>query len=494
MFSSSSLIGVCGAGAMGAGIAQVAAAAGHVVFVLDRDAAALDRGRAAVAKGAAALLKRGKIDATEADALHSRITWTTSSKDFASVDLVVEAIVEKSDVKTALFQDLEEIVGEGAVLATNTSSLSVTRLAADLKRPQRFLGLHFFNPAPVMKLVEVVSGAATDPEIAAAAFALMESWGKIPVHARDVPGFIVNRVARPFYGEGWRALDEGAADAATLDYLYRALAGFRMGPLELGDLIGHDINFEAAQSVFHAYFGRTRFAPSLAQGALVAAGRLGRKTGRGVYAHGADAAMDEPKFLSVSGSSSLSVPIGSEAPELKALLSAAGVSAGEDAALGDRLDIDGVGVAFSNGHTAAARAAAAGRPFAVIDWMRDPAAAEVIAFAASDEKAREAALALAALVRKKAVEVSDRPGLVVFRTLAQLANCAADAVRDKVADAEAIDKAMRYGVNYPFGPMGWAETFGASRLAAALDRIADATGESMYRPNEVLRRLATNDL
>lgn len=473
------VVGVCGAGAMGAGIAQVAAQAGHSVIILDQNEEALGRGRDTVAKGLAAVVKRGKMTDAEAAAAAARCAWTLDVKDLAGAGLVIEAIVENADIKRALFQKIEGVVAADTIIATNTSSLAVTALAAGRSNPRRYMGLHFFNPAPVMKLVEVVSGAETDASLAADALKLMKSWGKVAVMARDVPGFIVNRVARPFYGEGWRALEEDAADASTLDFLYRDLAGFRMGPFELGDLIGHDINTAAARSMFEAYNGRTRFAPSLMQGQLVAAGRLGRKTGRGVFSYGdetpAAPRLMEPQNAELSGPQSG-----------QALLEKIGRK--------EQIEIDGVVLMLSDGRPASRVAVEIRKSVAVVEYVRDPAAATAIAFSASDGSASLAALKLASASGKKAVRLTDRAGLVVFRTLLQLANCAADAVRDRVAEPDAVDLAMMNGVNYPFGPLAWAREFGLKRVCAALDAIADETGEAMYRPGEWLRAAARRDL
>lgn len=455
---------------MGAGIAQVAAQAGHAVIVLDQNEEALARGRETVAKGLAALVKRGKLDDAQASAIASRCRWTLDAAALAPAGLVIEAIVENADLKRALFEKIEAVVATEAIIATNTSSLAVTALAAGRKNPARYMGLHFFNPAPVMKLVEVIAGAETDGALAASAQRLMNAWGKTAVMVRDAPGFIVNRVARPFYGEGWRALEEGAADAATIDFLFRDLAGFRMGPFELGDLIGHDVNYAAAQSVFAAYSGRTRFTPSLMQGGLVAAGRLGRKTGRGVYSYSEERSA-APAVLTVDRA-------GAEISMLAAVMDGAAI------------ETDGVRIMASDGRPARAVSAAINRPVVTLDFTRDPAASGVIAFSVSGNEAKEIAFRFLAQNGKNAVMLRDRPGLVVMRTLLQLANCAADAVRDNIAEPQAIDLAMVNGVNYPFGPIAWAEKFGFGRVVAALDAIADETGEAMYRPGEWLRAAA----
>lgn len=459
-----STIAVCGAGAMGAGIAQVAARAGHAVIVYDVAEGPLERGRAIVDAGLASLVKRGTLDQTGAAEVAGRVRWTTELADLAPAGLAVEAIIEDADIKSELFARLEAVLTDDAAIATNTSSLSVTALAAGLRRPERFLGLHFFNPAPIMKLVEVVRGAATDPALEAAVADLASAWGKVAVNVRDVPGFIVNRVARPYYSEGWRALDEGAADAATIDHAFRACGGFRMGPLELGDLIGHDVNFAVASSVYAAYFGRTRFVPALGQGALVAAGRLGRKSGRGVYDYAEGAAKVEPRFLDVA-----------KAVTGKVVSLSPGV-----------FEVGGVMVGRSDGRMAATLASAFDQPVVLYDWARPDT--DTLVFALSSALAEPAAAAYAASLGKRAMVVADRPGMIVLRTLAQLANAAADALRDQVSDEAGIDRAMMNGANYPFGPLAWARKFGVGHLVEVLADIAEETGDDIYRPGEVLRR------
>ena len=474
MLKNYGVIGVCGAGAMGAGIAQVAAAAGARVIIFDPSGSAIDRGRKMIADGLCGLVKRGKIPDADAETISSRCEWTNEIESLIKADFYIEAIIEDLKAKQTLFQEIEKFAKETTPIATNTSSLSVTELAASLEYPARFFGLHFFNPAPVMKLVEVVAGVETDPAYISGALDLMTSWGKTAVNARDVPGFIVNRVARPFYGEGWRAFEEGAANAATLDFLYRDLAGFRMGPFELGDLIGHDINTAAARSVFEAYFGRTRFTPSLAQGALVASGRLGRKTGRGVYSY-SDENRPAPAIIAPAD--------GESDPDLL-----------NQVLLLGPIEIGGATVMMCDGRTASHIADESAVSVAVIDYVRDSAAASVVAFAASDDAADAAALEFASRCGKQAVRLKDRPGLVVFRTLLQLANCAADAVRDQVAAPDAIDLAMMNGVNYPFGPIEWARGFGFANASTALEAITAETGDAMYSPSEWLRAAARRGL
>ncbi|MFM6832085.1 MAG: 3-hydroxyacyl-CoA dehydrogenase family protein, partial [Novosphingobium sp.] len=234
-------IGVCGAGAMGSGIAQVAAQAGHRVVVYDVFAPSRDRSQTQISKGLDQLVSRGKLDVDKAAAIFANMQWTDDVTALSDCGLVIEAIIEDLAVKQTLFAQLEEQMRDDAIIASNTSSLSIARLAGGLRRPERFIGMHFFNPATVMKLVEVVSGPATSPAVAEAVIATARNWGKVAVPVADVPGFIVNRVARPYYAEGFRCLQQGGASPELIDLLFRQAAGFRMGPLELTDLIGQDV-------------------------------------------------------------------------------------------------------------------------------------------------------------------------------------------------------------------------------------------------------------
>lgn len=275
-------IGVIGAGTMGAGIAQVAATAGHAVWLYDIDTAATVRGRESVAAILDRSVAKGRIDQAARDAIVARLQPTTDLGDLGDAHVVIEAVPEVLSLKRDLFGRLEAIVGPEAVLATNTSTLSVAAIAAGLAHPERVCGMHFFNPAPLMPLVEVIRGPATAEATAARLVALARAWAKEPVEARDTPGFIVNRVARPFYGEALRLVGAGATDVATVDRLARD-AGFPMGPFELMDLIGIDINLAAATSVWEGFYREPRFRPHPIQRAMVESGRLGRKTGRGYY-------------------------------------------------------------------------------------------------------------------------------------------------------------------------------------------------------------------
>jgi len=290
-----STIGVLGAGAMGSGIAQVAAAAGHRVMVTDARAEALQQASDRMEKTFARLVEKGRMDPATSAAVQGRITWAPGAAGelslFRHCDLVIEAIAEDLRVKREIFRQLEEVVSETCILATNTSSLSVTAIAGACGRPGRVVGLHFFNPAPVLPLVEVVAGLTTTPETAAIAKGTMGLWGKIAVSAADTPGFIVNRIARPFYGEALRIYEEGIADKATIDWAMKEIGGFRMGPFELMDLIGNDVNLAVTNSIFAAFHYDPRYKPSVTQQRLVEANRLGWKTGQGHYEYTDEAVM-----------------------------------------------------------------------------------------------------------------------------------------------------------------------------------------------------------
>ncbi|HHL43018.1 MAG TPA: 3-hydroxybutyryl-CoA dehydrogenase, partial [Hellea balneolensis] len=340
-------------------------------------------------------------------------------------------------------------------------------------------------PAPIMKLVEVISGLNSDAKIVSSALSLMRSWGKQAITAKDVPGFIVNRVARPFYAEGWRALEEGVGDAATLDFIYRDLAGFRMGPFELGDLIGHDINTAAAQSVYDSYFGKTRFRPSLMQNQLVAAGLLGRKTGRGVYPYTDGCDKPEPVFAKPAKTGAIT--FGPETNRLQILcknpLSDPNIETGFS-------EVDGVLIGMHRGKSAAALSQHYGQPIALLDWFAH-GQTQSLAYSASSDQADAAVRGWIAEMGKKPIRLGDRPGGVIMRTCLQLLNAAADALRDQVGNLQDIDTAMRYGVNYPFGPFEWAKTLGYETAVKALEHMAVETGEpEFYAPNHVLKALA----
>ncbi|MBI2313855.1 MAG: 3-hydroxyacyl-CoA dehydrogenase PaaC [Betaproteobacteria bacterium] len=492
----SAIIAVVGAGTMGAGIAQVAAAAGHRVLLFDARADAAARAVEGIGAALGKLMERGKMTAAEKDALVARISPCARLEEFASAALTVEAVVEDLEAKRRLFTQLESIVGADAILATNTSSLSVTAIGAPLKRPERLVGMHFFNPVPLMALVEVVSGLATGAAVAQAVFDTAAAWGKSPVHAKSTPGFIVNRVARPYYGEALRLLSEGAADFATLDALMREAGGFRMGPFELMDLIGHDVNFAVTSSVHAAYFNDPRFTPSLLQQELVAAGRLGRKTGRGFYDYAQGATNPQPwtapstpapREVAVNGPLGPAEGLLDLIRDMKIPLRERGRDNGQG-----YLTVNRTQICLSDGRSATERAATGHHSnLVVFDLALDYGKATRIALAPADQcndAGRQSAIGLFQALGMKVSLLDDVPGLPVMRTVCMLANEGADAVNQGVCDAAAVDTAMQKGVNYPRGPLAWADAIGLDIVHQVLRNLFRAYGEDRYRPSPLLRR------
>ena len=483
------VVAVIGAGAMGAGIAQVAAQAGHTVRLLDAREGAAEQAIATIRKMFGKLVEKGRMTAEQAEATGARLLPASSNQEFADAALVVEAIVENLDVKRKLFAELEDIVAADAILATNTSSISVTAIGAALKRPQQLVGMHFFNPAPLMKLVEVVSGLATDRKVAEIVFETASAWGKTPVHAKSTPGFIVNRVARPYYAESLRLVGEGAGDIATLDAILREAGSFRMGPFELMDMIGHDVNFAVTKSVWNAFFNDQRFLPSLIQQELVDAGFLGRKTGRGFYdyAEGAEkpqpqtaAAAPVPASIVLFGACPLAQALASRLQQATPACTQQPAHAdGRVAQLGDTV------LYLTDGRTATQRAHEQGCDnLVLVDLALDYAKATRLAVAAAMQAEESAVQAVTGLLQAAGYAVSvlrDVPGLAVMRTVAMLANEAADAVNQGVCDANSTDVAMQLGVNYPRGPLAWAQDVGLKHVRHVLTHLAAFYGEDRYR-------------
>lgn len=501
----SAVIGVVGAGAMGAGIAQVAAQAGHSVILHDNQPGAAKAGIDNIRRQLEKRVAKGKMAQGDVDNIIARLQPADAIDALADSRLVIEAIVENLEIKRQVFAQLEALCSPDTLLASNTSSLSITSIAANLEHPERMAGLHFFNPAPVMKLVEVVSGLATTSEVAETLYATANAWGKVAVHASSTPGFIVNRVARPFYAEGLRLLQEGASDAATIDALLRQAGGFRMGPFELMDLIGHDVNYAVTRSVFDAYYGDTRFEPSLVQQALVEAGRLGRKSSQGFFDYsGENAAKPQPKFAAPANTQLPALVVQGDPGVMAPLLERAQES-GLEVVRRESLQQDGTArlylgdlvLALSDGRCAAERAVNEGLDALVLfDLCLDYRNASAIALAASHMTSPEARQLATAFFQRLGMDVTwltDTPGLVVLRTVAMLANEAADAVLQGVCSAQDGDLAMQAGVNYPRGPLAWADSLGLPFVHRTLTHLQQSYGEERYRSSFLLRRKALSE-
>jgi 3-hydroxybutyryl-CoA dehydrogenase len=505
-------IGVIGAGTMGSGIALAALLADHQVVLYDLVEAGLERAQEYIRK---------HLERKHRAISIKYLTLTSNLQDLRGCGFVIEAAPEVLDLKEKLFAELSQICPPPAILATNTSTLPVTAIGAAVEAPERFGGMHFFNPAPVMPLVEIIRGAATAPETAEALANLAVALGKTPVLVRDTPGFIVNRVARPFYGEALRLVGEGAAALWQVDRLVRLGAGFRMGPFELMDLIGIDINFAATQSMYEQTFGEPRYRPHLLQAQLVQQKAFGRKTGRGFYRYNergeieaeANQPVGHPGRAETPGTPAVLLS-GDWAPGLEAACRDAGISvlaepedqpawlgvaaAGKSAGLRQILQAyeqalpDGTPILCQCADVTLGEAAG---------WLRQPArlvgfdglfaagqAVSLVAHLQAGAEVRTRVEAFFGRLGKEAVWVEDTPGLVLPRIICMLANEAAFAVSEGAAGPETIDQAMQLGTNYPKGPLGWAKEIGYDRVLAVLDHLHAEYKEERYRAAPLLRR------
>ncbi|PHM65591.1 putative 3-hydroxyacyl-CoA dehydrogenase [Xenorhabdus stockiae] len=509
-------IAVIGAGTMGIGIAQVAALAGHSVLLFDANDEAAQRALDTLHIRLHQRVAAGKADADKTQALLQRITLVDSLQALAPCILVIEAIIEQLEAKQKLFHQLESLCSEQTIFASNTSSLSITAIARVLSKPQRMAGLHFFNPAPLMKLVEIVQGLETCPQIIATLKYLMINWQKQPVICRSTPGFIVNRIARPFYAEALRALEEQIASPATLDAVIKDAGGFAMGPLQLTDLIGHDVNYAVTESLFHAFYGDPRFQPSLRQKELVEANHLGRKSGRGFYLYSdtnnaeKNSTDKKPQLLPEIEEIQAAEPITSAQinasgdwsalPHFAALLQEKlqenGVFCGEKYNIplsSPALQIDDVLFMLATGKTSSQLADEIQAPVVQFDLSANHHAAPIITISAASQNTQQQTAKVARFLHslgKQVILLPDYPAMLTMRTVAMLCNEALDALNKGIASAEDIDLAMCRGVNYPIGPLAWGTQLGWQHIFNTLENLQQFYGETRYRPSPLLRQLA----
>ena len=510
------VIGVVGAGTMGAGIAQLACVMGARTLLFDPAPGATDRGAQIVRAGLDTMLARGKLGEADATAAWERLELIAVLGALAPCELVVEAAPEQLELKAQIFGALSGgIVGPACVLASNTSSIPITAIAATAADPGQVVGLHFFNPAPVMRLVEVIAAVQSSPQAVALARATGEAMGKRVIEASDGPGFLVNRCGRPFGLEALRALQERLADVPAIDRIVRLGGGFRMGPFELQDLVGIDTGFAVAQSFAELSFGEPRWRPSPLSARMVAAGRHGRKTGRGWYAYedgqivrDADPPVPEPgggdgRLLVIGGD------LGMVAETLHNLAARAGWDVREPAdAAGEVpyliLDCGGEGdEAASEGGPQALLCAQAS--LALLDGGGSAAgfhALPPLAPGGLVELTRTGGTSALAAQRTEDVFTSlglhtawvgDAPGLVLGRLVAQLVNEAAFALGEGVGSVADIDAGMELGLNHPRGPLAWGDLIGLDHVLAILDGLHGELGDPAYRAAPLLRRMVAED-
>lgn len=477
--------GVAGSGTMGRGIVQVLAQCGVRTLVFDAQPGAAQKAREAIAQALGRLAERGKLDRAAVDATLARIEIAASPEAFAPCQVVVEAIVEDLQVKRELFSRLEAIVGPDCILASNTSSLSVTAMAAACKRPQRVAGYHFFNPVPVLKIVEVVAGVLTDAWVTDTLTALAHRFGHTPVLCKDTPGFIVNHAGRAYVPESLRILSEGIADFATIDRILVDAAGFRLGPFGLMDLVGLDVSHAVMKSMYHQYYEEPKYRPSFICEPRVAAGLHGRKTGRGWYTYGKDGAADAVPEPQPAGNKPESVWAVPELKDLMAKLGAPMVSkpGAKTVCFVAPLGKDATTSALEHGMDPA-------RTVAVDPLFGFGKRRTLMTTPVTTAQVRDAAHALLAADGVPVSVIRDSAGFVAQRVVAHIVNVGCDMMQMRIATPEDLDRAVVLGLSYPRGPLAMGDAAGAAKILAVLEAMHDFYQEPRYRPSPWLKRRA----
>lgn len=504
-------IGVVGAGTMGTGIAQVGAGGGLDVKLFDAVDGAADRAVSRIGDALARSVERGRITQDAATATLRRLEPVAALDDLADCFMVIEAAPEKLELKTELFKQLAAICAEDAVFATNTSSIPVTTIASQIDHPERVVGMHFFNPVPVMRLVEVIAGMNSGARALAVAREVGRRMGREPIDASDGPGFLVNRCSRPFLLEALRLLQERVADHERIDRVVRLGGGFRMGPFELSDLVGVDTGYDIARSFYELGYHEPRWQPSGIPARMIAAGRLGRKSGRGYYRYAKDSDYrdpDPPPRLPETASGTIEIHgHGTLADQLRRLAAASGYEVvrpgegpeGQRTLIVDaRAEAAGIGLSKFAGPVAVLCAgnslaqAAAGRDYAgfhCLPPLGETHAVELTRGAATSDITAGATAHFFHAIGKHVIWVGDAPGLVLGRIVCQLINEAAFAAQEGVGTPADIDKGVKLGLNYPRGLLEWADQIGLNQVLATLDALQREIGGDRYRAAPLLRRM-----
>ena len=479
---------VAGSGTMGRGIVQVLAQCGARTLVYDTRPGAAQAAKDSIAQALARLVEKGRVKESDLAATLRRIEVVDSLAAFAPAHVAIEAIVEDLDAKRELFRALEDVVSASCILASNTSSLSVTAMAAACRAPGRVAGYHFFNPVPVMKVVEVVAGELTEGWVTDALTALARRYGHTPVRCRDTPGFIVNHAGRGYIPEALRALSEGVADFAAIDRILVDAAGFRLGPFGLMDLVGLDVNHGVHKSLFEQYFQEPRYRPSYLLEPRVAAGLLGRKTGRGWYAYGKDGAAEKVPEQPVPAAGVASAWVAPNASALKELLSKLG------AKIESKPSDETVFFVSPLGQDATTTALQL-----QVDPRRTVAVDPLFGFAkrrtlmttpVTRPEVRDAAHGLLASDGVPVSVIHDSPGFIAQRVVAHIVNVGCDIVQQRIATPEDLDRAVMLGLGYPHGPLAMGDAAGAARILTILEAMHSFYQDPRYRPSPWLKRRA----
>lgn len=485
-------IAVIGAGVMGRGIAQISAAAGYRVKVFD---VGPDRASAGV-EFAAGMLRRaaekGQLSAADAEAAAARLEVCAELAQLRDADLVIEAAAENLEIKQKLFSDLEAIVADDAILATNTSSLVVTQIASGCRRPQRMAGLHFFNPVPLMKLVEIIPGVLTEQSVVERLTAFVSRIGHGSVLAADTPGFLVNHAGRAFYTEGVRVVGEGVADVVDVDRVAKEALGFRMGPFELFDLTGLDVSYHVLTRIYHQYFEEPRYRPHPLLTRQFAAGLYGRKNGRGfyVYEKGTRVEPPEPAFVDGDERALWIADRGDDGRRLQETLAKHDIRIDE----GDQPDGQSVIVLVPYGLDATTAAVRQGLPLErcmALDMMVWPVERiTIMPTVATRADCRDSLHAMLGRRGLAVTRIHDSAGFISQRLLASIVNLACDIAQQRIATPADIDRAVRLGLGYPKGPLAWGDEIGPRRILEILENLLDFYGDPRYRPSPWLKRRA----
>ncbi|HNW01191.1 MAG TPA: 3-hydroxyacyl-CoA dehydrogenase [Burkholderiaceae bacterium] len=488
-----SRIGIVGAGAMGRGIAQIAAQAGSQVILFDMQSEAGTAARASIFSQWDKLAVKGRLDAAQVGSYKTRVTCADSLNALADCELVVEAIIERLEVKSRLFSELEGIVSTDTVLATNTSSLSVTAIAAHLKHRQRFAGFHFFNPVPLMKVVEVIAGLKTDPSVCDALAAYARQMGHTPVRAQDTPGFIVNHAGRGFGTEALRIVSEGVADFATIDRILKDQAGFKLGPFELMDLTALDVSHPVMESVYHQYYEEPRYRPSVITAQRLAGGVLGKKVGDGFYRYVDGVAQMEPEPATPEVGEMPPVwvsPRAARRAELLLLLKNLGAAIETGASPSPQALTLVAPLGFDVTTVAVVERLDPARTIG-IDMLVDDTTTKRRVLATNPATRADMRLAAHALMARdgKAVSViRDSGGFVTQRVVATIVNIAADMCQQGICSPGDLETAVTLGLGYPRGPLAMGNLYGPTNVLEVLFNMQTVYGDPRYRPSPWLRR------